>query len=67
MRYQPAAILPSSRWRRVRREVLDRDHRVCLLCGGPATQVDRVRPVVQGGDWYDKGNLAAICGHCRPT
>lgn len=44
--------------------VLDRDDRVCRYCGGAATTVDHIIPVIQGGgnEWT---NLAAACGPCN--
>ena len=47
-------------WQRLRRQVLDRDRRICQLCGGPeADTVDHVVPVSQGGT-DDLSNLRAV-------
>jgi 5-methylcytosine-specific restriction endonuclease McrA len=51
-------------WRKVRDEVLKRDHRRCFYCGDPATTVDHLRPVSRGGT-DDKSNLVAACSDCN--
>lgn len=55
------------RWKKVRREVLSRDHHTCRYCGSPATTVDHVAPVVRDGERYDKANLVAACAHCNSS
>lgn len=58
-----------AQWRRVRAVVLARDGGACQLrlpgCAGVAAQVDKVRPVAQGGDPFDLGNLQAVCAPCH--
>lgn len=52
------------RWRRVRGIVLARDGYVCRMvpgCETPATTVDHVVPLVEGGAMYDPANLRAAC------
>jgi 5-methylcytosine-specific restriction endonuclease McrA len=51
-------------WRKVRDEVLKRDHERCFYCGEPATTVDHLRPVSRGGT-DDKSNLVAACSDCN--
>ena len=51
-------------WRALRAEVIIRDGRRCQLCGAPATDVDHVIPVSQGGA-DDPTNLRALCAHCN--
>ena len=53
-----------SRWDRIRADVLERDHRRCHECGRPATQVDHVRSVTDGGEVYSPANIAAYCASC---
>jgi 5-methylcytosine-specific restriction endonuclease McrA len=55
----------TARWRRIRKIVLERDHRECCYygCGREATQVDHIHPVSLGGDYYALDNLRAICAH----
>lgn len=51
-------------WRRVRALVLARDGRVCRMdpeCHAPATTVDHVVPLSQGGAFLDPANLRAAC------
>ena len=44
-------------WAAIRKAVLNRDQRICYLCGGPgADTVDHIRP----GDDHSMSNLAAV-------
>jgi 5-methylcytosine-specific restriction endonuclease McrA len=56
-------------WRRIRREVLERDGHRCQIradgCTQNATEVDHILPVSMGGEWYDKDNLRAACQRCN--
>lgn len=62
-------VYDSVAWRRVRRLVLVRDGGVCQIRGRPctlvATEVDHVVSPVDGGDWFDPGNLRAACKPCN--
>lgn len=51
-------------WRRVRLQVLERDHHVCHYCGGHATTVDHVVPRIRGGSNKPE-NLVAACESCN--
>ncbi|WP_354411979.1 HNH endonuclease signature motif containing protein [Marinobacterium sp. MBR-111] len=56
-------------WRRKRDRVLQRDKGLCQPCrrGGrvtPATEVDHIKPVAEGGTDADS-NLEAICTSCH--
>ena len=31
----------------------------------PATQVDHITPIVEGGDWFDADNLQSLCLVCH--
>ena len=54
------------RWRRVRREVLDRDGWRCRTCGRAGRlEVDHVVPLEWGGAPYDAGNCQALCRPCH--
>lgn len=46
------------------RRILERDGHRCYRCGGPAAQVDHLRPLAHGGTHTDN-NLAAICAACH--
>ena len=59
------ARLPSRRWGRVRRRVLDDAGWRCALCGRYGSEVDHVVPLRLGGDPWDDGNLQAICNQCH--
>ena len=50
--------------RRTRAVVMIRDGHRCQLCGAPATDVDHVLPVSEGGR-DDPSNLRALCAHCN--
>jgi hypothetical protein len=58
-----------SKWRRVRKQVLERDGYVCQVrlkrCTITATCVDHIVPVSAGGSWLDKANLRAACEPCN--
>ena len=62
---------PSSRvtstaaWKRVRRQVLERDNHTCVYCGRPAKTVDHITAVVNGGAKLDPENCVAACGSCN--
>lgn len=52
------------RWRRLRREVLERDDHRCHYCGGHATTVDHVVPLTADGE-TELHNLVAACSPCN--
>ena len=57
------------RWKRLRREVLERDKALCQLCSEqgkvmPAVAVDHITPKAEGGT-DDPENLQAICKPCH--
>lgn len=51
-------------WRRVRSRVLQRDGHRCQQCGGPATEVDHLIPVADGGSDVI-ANLQSVCSDCH--
>lgn len=51
-------------YRRLRAQVLDRDHHTCVYCGRPAGEVDHVIPVARGGT-NTTHNLVAACRACN--
>ena len=50
-------------WRQLREQILARDLGVCVLCGEPATDVDHVIAVQDGGS--DHRNLRSLCAVCH--
>ena len=57
-------------WPKVRLAVLERDGWVCqirnpALCTKAATQVDHIVSPLDGGAWWDHGNLRASCQPCN--
>jgi 5-methylcytosine-specific restriction endonuclease McrA len=68
----PAGVKPSptargydAAWQRLRLVILERDEHRCRWCGGPASTVDHVRPLVAGGQRLDPANLVAACIRCN--
>lgn len=60
-----------SKWRGIRKYVLYQEP-LCRSCMAavpkrltPATMVDHIVPVKQGGDKYELSNLAPICSKCH--
>ena len=56
-------------WRRVRKQVMRRDHWLCQPCkregrAKPATECDHIKPKSRGGT-DDDDNLQAICRECH--
>lgn len=58
-------VYRDARWRRVRREQLER-HPVCCACGSPATDVDHIIPH-RGREEYafNLDNLQSMCHACH--
>ncbi len=56
-------------WRRLRPLIYERDDGVCGLCGGQVNpdrfHVDHIRPVGEGGDWFDPANLRLAHPACN--
>jgi 5-methylcytosine-specific restriction protein A len=52
-------------WRQTRKRVLV-DRPDCQICGAPATQVDHLLPIRQGGT-SDDDNLVACCARCHSS
>ncbi|WP_399335722.1 HNH endonuclease [Varibaculum cambriense] len=48
-------------WRRIRVEVIQRDHGRCQICGAPGTDVDHI---VRGQD-HSLSNLRLLCRRCH--
>ena len=56
----------SHHWRSVTRpRILYRDRYRCAYCGGYATTVDHVVPLIEGGAMHDPANLVAACKPCN--
>lgn len=79
---QPAAVQPASTygrderyhtpaWRQLRLVILEREP-ICRTCRyedriSRATQIDHIRPVTAGGDFYDAENLQPLCASCHSS
>jgi 5-methylcytosine-specific restriction endonuclease McrA len=62
------AALNQGRWRRVRREVLERDNWECQCGNGPAhygQEVDHIKPLQFGGAAFDLDNLQTLSRGCH--
>jgi 5-methylcytosine-specific restriction endonuclease McrA len=59
----------TSKWRRIRAQVLRRDQNTCFYCGGHANTVDHIVPrsklVDQNADTLD--NMVAACVQCNSS
>ena len=53
------------KYKQQRLKILHRDNWVCFYCGGDATQVDHIIPIIKGGDPYDLDNMVAACRRCN--
>ena len=58
------------RWRDSIRPSFLRDNPLCVVCERnglcePATEVDHINPISQGGAWDDWSNLQALCKRCH--
>ena len=56
-------------WRRVRREQLTKEP-LCRHCKAhgiskPASQVDHIQRINDGGAWFDDDNLQSLCHECH--
>lgn len=51
-------------WRSTRASILERDRHRCQVCGGPASEVDHRRRLVDGGT-DNPTNLRALCHACH--
>lgn len=59
-------VYKSKRWKRVRWQVLHRDGFRCTACGKAGRlEVDHIRRIEDGGDWYDLDNLKTVCRGCH--
>lgn len=54
----------SARWRRFRTWFLRR-HPICVECSAPATQVDHIIPIANGGAKLDESNCQPLCASCH--
>jgi hypothetical protein len=59
----------TSKWKRVRLEVLTRDNWVCFYCGGEATSVDHIHAVAKsdGENDLDPSYLVSACRRCNSS
>lgn len=69
MAYKPAHKAYGGPWRRLRKQVLERDSYVCQIrldgCTGHAVTVDHIQPIALGGAWWETSNLRAACAKCN--
>lgn len=65
LKASPTARGYGADWQRIRKVILERDGHRCHWCGGEATEVDHVRPLVFGGPRLEPTNLVASCKRCN--
>jgi len=53
-------------WRRVRAQVLARDHHRCQFCGQAAVEVDHIVRLADGGTDHPDG-CRSLCASCHAT
>lgn len=63
---------PWYRWPKgLRQAILERDNHLCQIrlpgCTMTADTVDHIRPVSQGGAWFEPTNLRAACRWCNTS
>lgn len=60
------AIKNDPRWKRARRDCLDRDDDTCQQCGADEDlTVDHVLPLDLGGEPFELDNLLTLCRPCN--
>jgi HNH endonuclease len=63
-RFQPDPRM-TPQWKRLRKTALKRDHFACRRCGQPASDVDHRVELIDGGAAFDLENLQALCAPCH--
>ena len=48
-------------WRYIRRCILNRDKRRCVICGERGKEVDHIIELVDGGSFHNWSNLRVLC------
>ena len=54
----------TSRWRKIRARIIERDRGLCQLCGNEGDSVDHIMPRIEGGT-DDDYNLQLLCRSCN--
>ena len=54
----------TSRWRKIRARIIERDRGLCQLCGNEGDSVDHIMPRIEGGT-DDDSNLQLLCRSCN--
>lgn len=58
-------VLLRVEWRYIRRCILNRDKRRCVLCGNRASEVDHIIEMADGGSFHEWSNLRSLCHACH--
>jgi len=59
------AVLLTCDWGTIRRAIRRRDKWKCVLCGDPASDVDHIVELADGGSFSDPSNLRSLCAKCH--
>jgi len=62
---ESAKFYNSTRWRKVRQEVMMRDNGLCVKCGDTANVVDHIIEIKDGGCKLCYENLESLCHLCH--
>ena len=56
----------TSRWRKIRQRILERDQYTCQICGMEGNTVDHILARSSGGD-DNESNLQCLCSRCNSS
>ena len=56
----------TSRWRKIRQRIINRDRGLCQMCSNEGDSVDHIVPRSQGGT-DDDDNLQLLCRSCNSS
>ena len=57
-------VYSTSQWKSLRLRILVSEP-FCRQCGRPASQVDHIKAIEDGGDPWDEANLQPLCPRCH--
>lgn len=57
----------SYQWKQMRQEKLKASPTCEMCCAKPSEHIDHIQPVADGGDFFDRSNLQALCRSCHTS